>query len=128
MKKKILFLFMMGLLSLQPSSSVIAQTVNNFPIIVQDDPEDPTLPAHPHRSPAMMDVVAFFIPDSGTLNIEICPDIEVEQILIYKDGILVIEDDDVLLTYYLSTFGMGSYEVVVITTEDVIFCGNLNIE
>lgn len=131
MKKRVFYLVMMGLLSLQPQV-MNASIIHDFPIVMvlldEGGEPDPTMPARPHRAPAHTDILATYQCETGLLSLAVSQAVEVVSVQIYKDGILIIEDNEFVAGEYdLSVFGCGAYEIVITTADDVIYCSSMEI-
>lgn len=74
----------------------------------------------PHRSP----ICGVFNTITQTLTLTVNTDDTVEEVNIYKDGVLIVSDQEPTITVYdLSTYGTGTYQVVVVTESGTIYSG-----
>ena len=59
-----------------------------------------------------------------TLTLTANTDDAVEEVYIYKDCVLIVSDQEPMVTIYdLSFFGTGTYQVEVITESGTTYCG-----
>lgn len=114
MKTKLLFLLIVLLSNV---NVCMAEGGNELPIIK----EPKTNNEMPHRSHAYS-VFGVFNTITQTLSLSINE--KVEEINIYKDGVLIVSEYEPILTVYdLSAYGTGTYLVEVITESGIPYLG-----
>lgn len=114
MKTKLLFL-LIALLSYV--NLCMAEDNNGLPISVEPSLGNP----RPHRS-AIYGIYGVYNTITQTLSLSVNE--EVEEINIYKDGVLIVSDYEPILTVYdLSAYGTGTYQVEVITENGIAYIG-----
>lgn len=84
-----------------------------------DDDEDDS-----HRSSFNEGIYAIFDTTISTLSLIVSPDIEISVVEIYKDGVLIISDDIPTLYYNLSSYGSGTYNIALTTSDGITYTGN----
>ena len=58
------------------------------------------------------------------MTLTVNTDDTVEEVNVYKDGVLVISDHEPMITIYdLSSYGTGAYQVAVVTESGTIYSG-----
>lgn len=118
MKK--LSLFILALLS----SFNVCLAGDDFTLPIDIEPR-PNVPLDPHRSPMCADVYGVFNTITQTLTITVNTDDTVAEVNIYKDGVLVVEDVNPVVTIYsLAVYGSGTYQVEVTTESGAVYTGS----
>lgn len=113
MKTKLIIL-LFALLS--STGTCIASDGNGLPIDVEPSSGNQI----PHRSL----IFGVFNTITQTLTLTANTDDAVEEVYIYKDGVLIVSDQEPMVTIYdLSFFGTGTYQVEVITESGTTYCG-----
>lgn len=79
------------------------------------------LPTGPHRSP----IYGVFNTITQTLTLTVNTDDTVEEVNIYKDGVLIVSDQEPMVTIYdLSSYGTGAFQVAVVTESGTTYIGS----
>lgn len=103
------------------TGTCIADDGNGLPIGIEpfgNPPKDP------HRSFTEVTVYGVFNTISQTLTLTVNTDDSVEEVIIYKDGVLIFDDVAPVVTDYdLSTYGNGTYSVEVVLESGNTYIG-----
>lgn len=82
----------------------------------------------PHRAPTNATVSGVFNTITQTLLLNISEEADVSEVIIIKDGVLIISEDvssevPGIIIYNLSSWGSGSYQVIAIGSSDYTYTG-----
>ena len=121
---KVTVLRLLFLFCLLTSSSAISRADGGgptIPVIIVPDNDDNK--DKPHHAPIHADVYAVFDTTLSTLSISVSSIIVVNNIGIYKNGELIINDTLPTFYYDLSFYGSGEYTIILNTNSGIIYTG-----
>lgn len=94
--------------------------------IIIIDPDGPEL--KPHHVPIHQDVYGVVSQTTQSISISIAPDIIIDRVRIYRNGLLAVSDDtptpiNDTLFYNLSVLGSGTYSILLEADNGTIYQG-----